>query len=189
MRTQAVYQIKNSINGKVYVGSSVGVERRWNMHLKALKSGSHHSCILQREWEEHGEDCFSFSLLEKVQELSALRAREKFWIKNLDSVRCGYNRIYDTEVKSDKSGLVKKIFLDKKGIIVVKSLSHSDKKELLEVGQAVFLRQLRVRGYKVELRVKKVKKRGSKSVKSCKNSGPCLVWANNPKPYIIRSGK
>jgi hypothetical protein len=193
VRIQAVYQIKNTKNGRVYVGSSVGVERRWNQHRKELDAGGHHSCILQREWVEHGAACFEFSIIEEVPDLNLLRKRERVWIKELNAVRRGYNRIYDTDVKTDNTLPVKRILLDKNGVIVPSCLSRNDRKEFFEVGQVVFLRQLHVRGHKVETRVQKQKKKKKKQcwkppvgAKGKKPSG-CLVWAKDQKPYLISS--
>lgn len=37
-----VYIIRNKINGKVYVGSTINkIKRRWQDHLKRLKRGTH----------------------------------------------------------------------------------------------------------------------------------------------------
>lgn len=33
-----VYQIINTVNNKKYIGSSIDIYKRWNDHLKALRS-------------------------------------------------------------------------------------------------------------------------------------------------------
>lgn len=188
-RVSAVYQIKNIRTGKVYVGSSVHVYRRWNEHRKMLNFGDHHSCVLQAAWADDGEEWFSFKILEVVDDPVELRVREKHWIKTMNSVRNGYNRIYDTEYKQVR--VVKTIIVDERGHVVFKRLSRRDKKEYQEVGPSVFLRQLRVRGYILRFVKQKVKK--NKKVRSImKNSairkpGGCAVWKTDAKPYIIRA--
>lgn len=55
-----VYQIKNTINGKRYIGSSNQVKRRFYLHKWDLRRGKHHSITLQRSWDKYGEQAFSF---------------------------------------------------------------------------------------------------------------------------------
>lgn len=62
--TCGVYLIRNTVNGKVYVGSSIHVEKRFRKHASDLKAGRHRSRHLQSAWEFYGEDCFEFCLME-----------------------------------------------------------------------------------------------------------------------------
>ena len=55
-----VYQIKNTINGKRYIGSSNQVKRRFYLHKWDLRRGKHHSITLQRSWDKHGKAAFLF---------------------------------------------------------------------------------------------------------------------------------
>ncbi|HHG5664268.1 TPA: NUMOD3 domain-containing DNA-binding protein [Pseudomonas aeruginosa] len=59
-----IYQIRNLVNGKRYVGSSVRLKKRWAEHLKDLAGGDHHAKALQRAWNKYGADAFVFSVLE-----------------------------------------------------------------------------------------------------------------------------
>ena len=60
-----VYIIRNSVNGKLYVGSAAKCFRtRWNLHLWQLRLGKHHSTRLQRSWDKHGEAVFEFRVCE-----------------------------------------------------------------------------------------------------------------------------
>lgn len=64
-----VYRIRNTVNGKVYIGSTVRTFlRRWNQHRKCLDSGTHHSTHLQSAWNRYGEAAFVF---ERVIECAA----------------------------------------------------------------------------------------------------------------------
>ena len=64
--TSGVYQIRNLLDGKVYVGRSVTVEKRWSGHRTALRNGSHRNPHLQAAWLKYGEESFVFELLEEV---------------------------------------------------------------------------------------------------------------------------
>lgn len=58
-----VYQIRNIIDGKIYIGSAIHFRLRWQGHVKALRKGYHHSIYLQRAWNKYGEENFVFEIL------------------------------------------------------------------------------------------------------------------------------
>jgi group I intron endonuclease len=92
MLNSGVYCIKNKVNGKVYVGSSVNVRRRWQRHTEDLVAGKHHSRYLQRAWSKYGVNNFEFLMLEGCVQ-SQLLIREDYWISSFCSAdyRFGYN--------------------------------------------------------------------------------------------------
>ena len=55
-----IYQIVNTVNGRIYVGSAIDLQRRWNEHRYRLRKGNHHSRYMQRSWAKHGEPAFEF---------------------------------------------------------------------------------------------------------------------------------
>lgn len=63
---QGVYQIRNKINDKRYIGSSKDVESRWNTHRKELQEGNHHNMYFQRAWNKYEEGDFVFEIREEV---------------------------------------------------------------------------------------------------------------------------
>lgn len=71
-----IYEIKNTVNGKRYVGSSIHIEKRFKEHLRDLKSKTHHSQALQNAWNFHGENSFSFNVLAKL-EASEIKSTEQ----------------------------------------------------------------------------------------------------------------
>jgi group I intron endonuclease len=66
VKPAGVFQIKNTANGKVLLGSSLNLEGPLNSHRFMLKIGSHRNKVLQQEWNEYGEDKFVFEILETV---------------------------------------------------------------------------------------------------------------------------
>jgi group I intron endonuclease len=58
-----LYSIENKVNGKCYIGSTVNLKSRWAAHRTTLRHGKHHSFILQRAWDKHGENNFEFKIL------------------------------------------------------------------------------------------------------------------------------
>lgn len=75
-----IYSITNRVNGRIYIGSTVDPKRRFYLHLRELKSGSHHSPRLQKSWNKYGEINFSFEVIEEVADINFLVAREQFWM-------------------------------------------------------------------------------------------------------------
>lgn len=61
-----IYQIRNLVNDKVYIGSAVDFGKRWNSHICSLNDQHHHSQKLQRAWDKYGIDAFKFEILEEL---------------------------------------------------------------------------------------------------------------------------
>ena len=63
-KTTGIYEIKNLVNGKKYIGSSATcLKGRWNIHLRDLKSNKHHSCKLQFSFNKYGVSNFEITVL------------------------------------------------------------------------------------------------------------------------------
>ena len=63
-----VFQIRNTINGKVLVGSSINLDAIWNRHKMELKFGGHRNKALQAEWKDFGEENFKFEILYELEQ-------------------------------------------------------------------------------------------------------------------------
>lgn len=88
-----IYQIKNLINGKIYIGSSRYIKSRLSSHKRDLIRNEHDNTYLQYSWNKYGENAFEFSRLEIVADLDQLEKREQFWIDWTQSYKrnIGYN--------------------------------------------------------------------------------------------------
>jgi len=91
-KVSGVYRIKNTGNGKIYIGSSVNCKKRIGQHKSALRNGRHHSRYLQREWNKSGEDAFAFDVVETCAS-EHVRAVEQVFIEYFKSANAqhGYN--------------------------------------------------------------------------------------------------
>lgn len=85
-----IYAIINEATGRVYVGSTVNILRRWEEHRTALEDGTHSSPKLRAAWQKHGAEAFRFVLLERCA-VADLWRREEAWIADSDAVKNGYN--------------------------------------------------------------------------------------------------
>ncbi len=76
-----IYQILNTRTGRVYIGSSKNVSKRFREHLKALQNGKHINTHLQSSFNKHGEDAFEFKVIEYTTDLFE---REAYYIAEYD---------------------------------------------------------------------------------------------------------
>jgi len=79
-----IYQIKNLVNGKIYIGSAVNINRRWREHKSQLLLNHHHCSYLQNAYNKYGLSNFEFSVLEYINDCSKLIECEQFYIDILE---------------------------------------------------------------------------------------------------------
>ncbi len=91
--TAGIYQILNTVNGKIYVGSSVNLQKRYMSHLCELNKNNHSNKHLQRAWNKYKEHNFDFEILQLVKNPKSLIECEQFWIDKTNCVnqKYGYN--------------------------------------------------------------------------------------------------
>lgn len=88
-----VYKIRNTVNGRFYIGSAVNIRKRWNHHLTFLRKGKHHSRHLQCSFNKYGSEAFTVEVLEvTTASRNALIEREQHYLDTLRPYRnSGYN--------------------------------------------------------------------------------------------------
>lgn len=82
-----IYQIRNLVNGKVYVGSAKKFKVRWSRHVSGLNLNKHHSKHLQSAWNKYGADNFVFEPLITCAPSMLIWYEQQF----LDQMRPEYN--------------------------------------------------------------------------------------------------
>ena len=84
-----IYQIKNKINGKVYIGKTLDLpEYRWKEHIHDYSREGYRDRPLYRAMNKYGTQHFSIVCLE---ETDSPEEREIFWIEQKGSFKYGYN--------------------------------------------------------------------------------------------------
>jgi group I intron endonuclease len=63
MNSCGIYQIKNLINNKCYIGQTVDLDKRKVDHFGRLRKNKHENQHLQKAFNKYGEDNFSFNIL------------------------------------------------------------------------------------------------------------------------------
>ena len=83
-----VYEIKNKINNKRYIGSTImSFTKRLEHHRCLLRNGTHKNTYLQRAWNKYGENNFEFNILEVVDKCCTLEVEQQY----LDACEDCYN--------------------------------------------------------------------------------------------------
>ena len=66
--------------GRLYYGSTVNFNRRWNEHKSDLRLGKHKNPILQAAYNKYGIDYFTYTIVEIVENRNLLLIREQDWL-------------------------------------------------------------------------------------------------------------
>jgi|SRR5690554_6146055 len=87
-----IYVIKNILNGKIYVGSSVDIDKRWVRHKRELRKGQHHNKHLQSAYTKYGVENFTYDVIHECSPENLLKM-ETFFVAALNSCdnTLGYN--------------------------------------------------------------------------------------------------
>lgn len=106
-RPMGVYQLRNQVNGKVFVASSMNLDGAYNKETFVLRLGTHMNKELQKDWTQYGEEQFVFEVLEVIKPEEEWIAEnsildkykkktadlEKKWLSQLEPYdEKGYNR-------------------------------------------------------------------------------------------------
>lgn len=134
-----IYEIRNIINNKKYIGSATSIKSRWERHRRTLRNNDHANPYLQNAWNKYGEFSFIYSILE-VCPKNILIEREQYYI---DLLRPEYNI---RKIASSNYGLKKTKEMKEKMSKIMKGkqncLGNKQSKETIEK------RMLKIRGTK-----------------------------------------
>lgn len=91
-----IYKIENLINGKIYIGQSIHIEKRWLEHCRANSQS-----LIAKAIQKYGKENFSFQIIEEC-ERDLLNAKESEYISFYNSlVPNGYNIVLNDEGKRE----------------------------------------------------------------------------------------
>jgi group I intron endonuclease len=86
-----IYQIRNVVNGKIYIGSAVRLKQRLIGHRTGLDRGDHHNPHLQSAWNKYGAGAFEMRIL-LFCVADDLLFYEQRCLNAFDAVKRGYNK-------------------------------------------------------------------------------------------------
>jgi hypothetical protein len=67
IQPMGVYQIKNLVNGKIFIDTSKNLHGQLNSDRFQLKAGSHMNRALQNDFTQLGEDKFVFEVMDYLE--------------------------------------------------------------------------------------------------------------------------
>lgn len=100
IQPMGIYQIKNLKNGKIFLGSAKDLRGKINSNKFQLKHGSHINKEIQKDFNEIGEEGFSFEIVDyldpkedlKYDYTEELKILEEMWLEKLQPYNeNGYN--------------------------------------------------------------------------------------------------
>jgi predicted GIY-YIG superfamily endonuclease len=93
-----IYQIKNILTNKIYIGSATDLHRRLRKHFYELEQQVHRNQYLQRSYDKYGKDSLEVTILEEFKnhiDYNKLLEIEKSYIIKYNSIENGYNMILE----------------------------------------------------------------------------------------------
>ncbi len=97
-----VFAIRNIVNDKIFVSSSVNLDAIWNRHRLQLNFGAHPVSELLSDWKLLGEDKFRFEILSEIKQndemtdkdiADEVKSLEKLYLEELQPYGDkGYNK-------------------------------------------------------------------------------------------------
>lgn len=76
-RQPGAYVIRNLVNGREYIGSSVHVPQRWREHLSHLRLVAHPNRELQADWLKFGSKAFSWTVVKECSRNEAIACEQQ----------------------------------------------------------------------------------------------------------------
>lgn len=93
-----IYKITNLINGKVYIGKSTNIEKRWKEHLRGPRKNISKMNILYKAFNKYGMINFQFEVLKEcsTEELNELEVQyiKEYHSCIFDEQCAGYNATF-----------------------------------------------------------------------------------------------
>ena len=97
-----IYKIENLINGKVYIGQSIHIERRWQEHCQPSSRS-----LVGKAIQKYGKERFTFQILEECAEEQLDEIEERYISEYNSVVPNGYN------IETASKGKTSFVFYDK----------------------------------------------------------------------------
>lgn len=86
IKRPGIYKIEDVVNGSCYVGGTKNLQSRRRQHFSDLKLGKSTSTKMQFDYDMLGRACFSFSVLEFVDDENELVEKEQKWLDILKPI-------------------------------------------------------------------------------------------------------
>lgn len=80
-KVSGIYTITNKVTGKLYIGESLDIYRRWHdEHIPQLRKNRHYNKELQNDFNKYGEENFSFEILQRYSRNDPISTKARILI-------------------------------------------------------------------------------------------------------------
>jgi len=133
-----IYQLRCTVNGKIYIGQAQNIFNRFNEHRRNRNGHLiYRDCILYRAIKKYGWNKFEISVIEKVDDFELLNEREIFWINKLnpeyntrEGGNCARGWKHTKETRKKMSESTKGMYLGKNNPFYGKTHSEETKEKI-----------------------------------------------------------
>lgn len=98
---QYLYEIRNILNNKQYIGRTSNPDARKKRHFNELRKNKHHCIFLQRAFNKYGEKNFIFNIIATRNTLKEIQELELYYIDNNNNLN-----LYNVSNKSSGGDLI-----------------------------------------------------------------------------------
>lgn len=167
-----IYKITNKINGMVYIGQSVRIERRFTEH----NIPSNNSTLIDKAINEYGKENFTYEVIEEC-EIKDLIDREQYWINYYNCITPnGYNRVINNQTLNTIYRISKETVDNIKNDLINTILSASQIAEKNNVGISTVSRINHGIIYIDENRQYPLRQFQSKKINTCIDCGKIISY-------------
>jgi group I intron endonuclease len=113
MKISGIYKIQSIVKSeRIYIGSAVSINQRWNLHLSMLRRNVHDNKKLQSHFNKYGESDLQFSILLGCEKEDLIKIEQYFidsynpWFNHckIAGNKLGVKASEETKEKMSKSG-------------------------------------------------------------------------------------
>lgn len=94
-KISGIYNIRNIINGKIYIGSTVDIKYRHYKHFYELKNKIHDNDHLQSAWNKYGEQSFEMFMVDYIKDEEKDRKKFEKELKEAEQLHLNKHWIFE----------------------------------------------------------------------------------------------
>ena len=105
-KASGIYTITNKVTGKLYIGESLDIYRRWHdEHIPQLRKNCHYNKELQNDFNKYGEENFRFEIFERysgndpISTKARLLILESYFITQFENAGISLYNVENTMVE------------------------------------------------------------------------------------------
>lgn len=136
-----IYSISNTIDNRIYIGSTVSLYVRNRQHYNKLKNNKHDNIHLQGFVNKYGINNLIFNIVEIIEDKEKLLTKEQYFIDKYNTYKNGFNLSKDAKYST----------LGKKCSDYTKrKISENNKRSKLNYDESILIKKMLNSGFRVK---------------------------------------